>query len=205
MFEAMNLAILIGAGLIAVSTFTSLISFRIGAPLLLVFLAVGLLAGEDGLGGLRFDNARSRLLHRCHRARRHSVRQRISTRTSGSVRAAIGPALALATVGVILTAGLVGAAAHHLLDLPWLEAFLLGAIVSSTDAAAVFFLLRVGGITVRDRVRSTLEVESGCQRPDGDLPDDHAGRNHRRPATERRDGRSRGSRGRSRSNWASAC
>jgi cell volume regulation protein A len=164
MFEAMNLAILIGAGLIAVSTFTSLISFRIGAPLLLVFLAVGLLAGEDGPGGIRFDNARIAYFI-------GAIALAVILFDSGfntnirSVRAAIGPALALATVGVILTAGLVGAAAHHLLDLPWLEAFLLGAIVSSTDAAAVFFLLRVGGITVRDRVRSTLEVESGCNDP----------------------------------------
>jgi potassium/hydrogen antiporter len=164
MFEAMNLAILIGAGLIAVSTFTSLISFRIGAPLLLVFLVVGLVAGEDGLGGLRFDNARVAYFI-------GSVALAVILFDSGfntnfrTVRTALGPALTLATVGVILTAALVGAAAHHLLNLPWLEAFLLGAIASPTDAAAVFFLLRVGGITVRDRVRSTLEVESGSNDP----------------------------------------
>jgi cell volume regulation protein A len=164
MFEAMNLAILIGAGLIAVSTFTSLISFRIGAPLLLVFLVVGLVAGEDGLGGLRFDNARVAYFI-------GSVALAVILFDSGfntnfrTVRTALGPALTLATAGVILTAGLVGAAAHHLLNLPWLEAFLLGAIASPTDAAAVFFLLRVGGITVRDRVRSTLEVESGSNDP----------------------------------------
>ena len=163
MFEAMNLAILIGAGLIAVSTFTSLISFRIGAPLLLVFLAVGLLAGEDG-AGLHFDDADAAYFI-------GSVALAVILFDSGfntnfrSVRAALGPALALASVGVILTAGLVGAVAHYVLDLPWLEALLLGAIVSPTDAAAVFFLLRVGGITVRDRVRWTLEVESGSNDP----------------------------------------
>src|SRR5512147_369563 len=164
MFEAMNLAILIGAGLIAVSTFTSLISFRIGAPLLLVFLAVGLLAGEDGLGGLRFDNARVAYFI-------GAIALAVILFDSGfntpirSIRAAFGPAVVLATLGGIVTAGLMGVAAHHLLGLPWLHAFLLGSIVSSTDAAAVFFLLRVGGITIRDRVRSTLEVESGANDP----------------------------------------
>ena len=164
MFEAMNLAILIGAGLIAVSTFTSLISFRIGAPLLLVFLAVGLLAGEDGLGGIRFDNARIAYFI-------GSIALAVILFDSGfntqirSIRAAFGPAVVLATLGVVVTAGLMGVAAHYLLALPWLHAFLLGSIVSSTDAAAVFFLLRVGGITIRDRVRSTLEVESGANDP----------------------------------------
>jgi potassium/hydrogen antiporter len=164
MFEAMNLAILIGAGLIAISTFTSLISFRIGAPLLLVFLAVGLVAGEDGPGGLHFDDAPAAYFI-------GSVALAVILFDSGfntqlrTVRTALGPSLVLASVGVLLTAGLVGVAAHLLLGLDWLEAFLLGSIVSSTDAAAVFFLLRVGGITLRDRVRATLEVESGSNDP----------------------------------------
>ncbi len=71
----------------------------------------------------------------------------------------------LATLGVLVTAGLVGLGARLVLGFPWLEAFLVGAIVSSTDAAAVFFLLRVGGIHLRDRVRSALEVESGLNDP----------------------------------------
>jgi potassium/hydrogen antiporter len=164
MFEAMNLAILIGAGLIAASTFTSLISLRIGAPLLLVFLAVGLLAGEDGLGGLTFDDAATAYFI-------GSLALAIILFDSGfntpvrTIRAAFGPAVVLATVGVLLTAGLVAIAAQRLLLLSWPEALLIGAIVGSTDAAAVFFLLRVGGITLRDRVRSTLEVESGSNDP----------------------------------------
>lgn len=164
MFEAMNLAILIGAGLIAISTFTSLISFRIGAPLLLVFLAVGLGAGVDGPGGLVFDDAPAAYFI-------GSLALAVILFDSGfntqirSIRIALAPALVLATVGVILTASFVGVAAHYLLPLPWLEALLLGAIVSSTDAAAVFFLLRVGGITIRERVRSTLEIESGSNDP----------------------------------------
>ena len=71
----------------------------------------------------------------------------------------------LATVGVVLTTALVGVAARLVLGFPWLQSFLLGAVVSSTDAAAVFFLLRVGGIHLRDRVRSVLEVESGVNDP----------------------------------------
>src|SRR5512134_3353183 len=118
MCDAINLAILIGAGLIAVSTFTSLISFRIGAPLLLVFLAVGLLAGEDGPGGLEFDNARVAYFI-------GSVALAVILFDSGfnthmrSVHAAFGPAVVLATLGVVVTAGLMGVATHYLLGLPW--------------------------------------------------------------------------------------
>ena len=163
MFEAMNVAILIGATLVVAAAFTSLLSFRFGAPLLLVFLLVGLLAGEDGLG-LKFDNLGAAyfigsialiiILFDSGYATRLSV-----------LRLAALPSLALATVGVVLTAVLVGVAAEVILGLSWREGLLIGVIVAPTDAAAVFFLLRVGGITLRDRVRSTLEVESGSNDP----------------------------------------
>ena len=74
MLESMNLAILIGSVLVVVAAFTSLISFRFGAPLLLVFLLLGLLAGEDGIAGIAFDNAGAAYLHRRPRAGRHPVR-----------------------------------------------------------------------------------------------------------------------------------
>jgi len=163
MFEAMNVAILIGATLVVAAAFTSLLSFRFGAPLLLVFLLVGLLAGEDGLG-LKFDNLGAAyfigsialiiILFDSGYATRLSV-----------LRLAALPSLALATVGVVVTAVLVGVAAEVILGLSWREGLLIGVIVAPTDAAAVFFLLRVGGITLRDRVRSTLEVESGSNDP----------------------------------------
>ncbi len=164
MLDAVNIAILFGAGLITLSIFTSLLSMRAGAPLLLVFLLVGLAAGEDGFLGIDFDNAPAAYFV-------GSLALAVILFDSGfgtpmkSFRLAAGPALSLATIGVLLTAGLLGLAAHVLMDLSLTEALLLGAIVSSTDAAAVFFLLRVGGMKLRDRVRSTLEIESSSNDP----------------------------------------
>ncbi|WP_158045792.1 potassium/proton antiporter [Skermanella pratensis] len=162
--ELINLIILVAVALLLVSIFTSLISFRIGAPLLLIFLGVGLAAGEDGIGGIDFDNTPAAFLIGSVALAIILFESGFDTRFS-SYKAAAWPALTLATVGVVATMGLVGVAARFSLDLPWLEAMLVGAIVSSTDAAAVFFLLRVGGITLRDRVRSTLEIESGTNDP----------------------------------------
>jgi potassium/hydrogen antiporter len=156
-------AFLIAAGLVLASVMTSALAFRFGAPLLLVFLGIGLIAGEDGLG-ITYDDANSAYLV-------GSLALAIILFDSGfntklkSFRQAAAPAITLATLGVAMTAGLVGVAAHYIFGLPWLEAFLIGAIVGSTDAAAVFFLLRVGGITIREHVRSTLEVESGSNDP----------------------------------------
>lgn len=164
MVEAMLIAILVGSGLLVLSILTSLVSFRVGAPLLLLFLAIGLLAGEDGLGGIAYDaHAETFFVG--------SLALAIILFTSGfetrfpTLRTAAAPAVMLATFGVLLTAGLLGVVAHVMLGLPWLEALLLGSIVGSTDAAAVFFLLRVGGITIRERVKATLEVESGSNDP----------------------------------------
>lgn len=156
-------AILIGAGLIALSVLSSTLAFRFGTPLLLVFLGIGVLAGEDGLG-LVFDHAEVAYFV-C------SIALAVILFDSGfgtrkqTLRRAAAPAFALATAGVALTTVLVGAAAYFLLNLPWLYALLMGAIVSSTDAAAVFFLLRTGGVKIYKRVRSMLEVESGSNDP----------------------------------------
>lgn len=155
--------VLVGSGLVLASVLTSALAFRFGVPLLLVFLGFGLLAGEDGFG-ITYDDANSAYFV-------GSLALAIILFDSGfetklkSFRQAAAPAITLATAGVALTAGLVGVAAHYIFGLPWLEAFLIGAIVGSTDAAAVFFLLRVGGITIREHVRSTLEVESGSNDP----------------------------------------
>ncbi|MGE0459486.1 MAG: potassium/proton antiporter, partial [Bauldia sp.] len=160
---AMYLAILIGAVLVTVAIFTSVISFRLGAPLLLVFLIVGLAAGEDGFGIMFDDGPAAYFIG--------SLALALILLDSGfttpitTFRSAALPALSLATIGVLLTAGLAGVASHYILGLDWMESFLLGAILSSTDAAAVFFLLRAGGINLRERVRATLEVESSSNDP----------------------------------------
>ena len=159
MLETMYLAILIGAGLVMAAVFTSWIAFRFGAPILLIFLSVGLLAGEDGLG-LQFDNAGAAYFLGSLALAIILFDSGFGTRLAAFRQAAL-PAITLATVGVVLTTALVGVAAHFVLSLAWLQSFLLGAVVSSTDAAAVFFLLRVGGIHLRDRVRAVLEVEFG--------------------------------------------
>jgi cell volume regulation protein A len=163
MLETMYLAILIGAGLIMAAVFTSWIAYRFGAPILLIFLAVGLFAGEDGLG-LQFDNAAAAYFLGSLALAIILFDSGFGTKLS-VFRQAAAPAIVLATIGVVLTTALVGVAAHFVLGLEWLQSFLLGAVVSSTDAAAVFFLLRVGGIHLRDRVRAVLEVESGCNDP----------------------------------------
>jgi potassium/hydrogen antiporter len=156
--------ILIGAGLVVLSIFAGLVSSRVGAPLLLVFLALGMLAGEDGPGGLRFgDFDRAYLAGSLALAiilfdgglrttRQHFLR-------------AWAPSLPLATIGVMLTAIVTGAAATLLLGLHWGQGMLVGSIVASTDAAAVFFILHLRGLRLRERVAATLEVESGLNDP----------------------------------------
>jgi len=149
--------------LILIAAFSSLLAERFGAPLLLLFLLIGLVAGVDGLGIDFSNNSAAFMLG--------SIALAIILFDSGygtslhSFRQAALPALTLATIGVVLTAALFGVAARLLLGFSWLEGLLLGSIVASTDAAAVFFLLRTGGINIRDKVRSTLEVESGTNDP----------------------------------------
>ena len=163
MENAIYLVTLVGTGLVVAAAFSSLIAFRFGAPLLLLFLCIGLASGADGLG-IQFDNARVAYFI-------GSLALAVILFDSGfgtplkALRQAAGPAVSLATVGVVMTTGLFGVAAYYLLDLDWLESFLLGASVASTDAAAVFFLLRAGEINLRERVRSVLEVESGSNDP----------------------------------------
>jgi potassium/hydrogen antiporter len=157
-------ATLVIAALVLLSILSSVVSFRLGAPLLLVFLLVGLLAGEDGPGRIAFDNAPVAYLIGSLALAVILFDSGFATGL-GAFRAHAGPAVSLATVGVLLTAVVVGVVAHAVLPLSWSESLLLGAIVSSTDAAAVFFLLRTGGIRIRERPRAILEVESGSNDP----------------------------------------
>lgn len=159
-----NLALLLGAGLVLAGVFSSLIANRFGAPLLLVFLVVGMLAGENGPGGLRFDDYQAAYLVGSLALALILFEGGLHTRVA-RFQGVLAPALLLATVGVALTAGLTAAFAVWLLGIGWVEALLLGATVSSTDAAAVFFLLGAGGLRLRRRVGATLEVESGTNDP----------------------------------------
>ena len=163
MDQAIYFITLVSTALVLFAAFSSLIAFRFGAPLLLIFLGIGLAAGTDGLG-LDFDNASVAFFVGSLALAVILFDSGFGT-TLASFRSASLPAIVLATIGVVITTGLVGVATHFVSDFGWLESFLLGAAVASTDAAAVFFLLRVGNISVRDRVRSTLEVESGSNDP----------------------------------------
>lgn len=159
-----NNIILISAGLITFAIFAGVLSSRIGAPLLLVFLAFGMLAGQDGVGGIQFQDFRLVYLV-------GSVSLAVILFDGGlrTMRDAFGraltPALVLATVGVLVTSGLTGAAAHYVLGFDWLHSLLIGAIVGPTDAAAVFLLLHLRGLRLRPRVGDTLEIESGVNDP----------------------------------------
>ena len=163
MDQSIYLVTLVGTALVLAAAFSSLIAFRFGAPLLLLFLGIGLASGSDGLG-IDFDNARLAYFV-------GSLALAVILFESGfgtplaMLRQAAGPALTLATLGVLITTGLFGAATFYLTELNWRELLLLGATVASTDAAAVFFLLRAGNVNLRDRVRSTLEIESGTNDP----------------------------------------
>lgn len=157
--------VLITGGVLALlSIFASKASGRLGVPALLLFLAIGMLAGSEGPGGIDFDDAAL--------AQTIGVVALVLILFSGgldtsafAIRAVLGRALALSTVGVLLTAALVGGFAALVLDMSWQEGLLLGAIVSSTDAAAVFAVLRSRDVRLRSDVRDLLEVESGSNDP----------------------------------------
>lgn len=137
---------------------------RFGAPLLLVFLLLGLALGVDGPGGIRYGDTRFTYMIGALALAIILFDGGLRTRAA-YVRGSVAPAVLLATLGVLATAALTALAASKLLDLPPLEALLLGTILASTDAAAVFFLLRAGGLRLERRTGATLEVESGANDP----------------------------------------
>lgn len=157
--------LLLGFGLLLLfSILASRISDRFGIPTLLVFLAIGMLAGSEGLGGIYFDDPAL--------AQSIGVAALVLILFSGgldtdfeSIRPVFRQGLALSTLGVLLTAGVVGLAAWWLLDFSLLEGLLLGAIVSSTDAAAVFSVLRSRGLALKGSLKPLLELESGSNDP----------------------------------------
>lgn len=160
----MNLAILIAASLIILSTLSSKLSGKLGIPGLLLFLIIGMLAGSDGPGGIPFeDYALTQFL---------GVVALIYILYSGGldtrwseVKAVTGNALSLATLGVMVTTVVVAVAARWLFYFSWLEGLLMGAIVSSTDASAVFTVLKERALGLKGRIKPLLEFESGINDP----------------------------------------
>ena len=149
--------------LLGLSALFSRASARAGLPVFLLFLAMGMLAGSEGLGGIEFEG--------------YSLSFRLGTlalalilfdgglnTSTSALRQGIRPAAVLATAGVAVTAGLVAVGARFL-GFPWPAAFLVGAVVSSTDAAAVFSVLRGSGVQLRRRLGTILELESGLNDP----------------------------------------
>jgi len=151
------------AVLLATSALVSHVTQRLRIPAGLIFLAIGMVAGSQGLGGIAFDDYQFAF-------RLGSAALALILFDGGlntpldTVRRSLAPAGLLATVGVVGTMFGVAFVAHRL-SLPWSSSFLLGAIVSSTDAATVFAVLRSNGIQLKHRVGGTLEVESGINDP----------------------------------------
>lgn len=159
--ERLELLLLVGAVVVLVGVLAVRVSTRLGLPSLLLYLGLGLLIGEGGIG-VRFDNAEL--------ARTLGVGALLLILAEGglttrwqAVRRGVLPALALATVGVLVAASVTGVAAMQVLGVDWRTGLLLGAVVSSTDAAAVFSVLR--RLTLRRRMAAAVELESGLNDP----------------------------------------
>jgi len=159
-----NAIILLGALLFLTSILASAITPRLGVPVLLVFLIIGMLAGEDGPGGIEFsDYALANLAGTAGLAVilfDGGLRTRMQ-----SFRVGLRPALLLAVVGTLLTAVIIGVFSAWMMDLDLAEGLLIGAIIASTDAAAVFALLHTNAVTLNERVTAALEIESGSNDP----------------------------------------
>lgn len=150
--------------LLLLSIVGSKFSGRLGVPALLLFLGVGMLAGSEGIGGIYFDDAAI--------AQHLGVIALAFILFAGGletdwkhVRPAVWRAMSLSTIGVLVTSAVVGVFAHLIAGLPLLQSFLLGAIVSSTDAAAVFSTLRSRGVRLNRDLEALLELESGSNDP----------------------------------------
>jgi cell volume regulation protein A len=159
-----DVAILIGSVLLLLGVLSNKFSTRLGMPGLVAFLGLGMLAGSEGIGGIEFEDY----------SLAHSIGTFVlivilfsgglSTPFS-AIRYAWKPAGLLATIGVFITALITGLAAAWILNIPLPLGLLLGSIVGSTDASAVFAVLRAGGIHIRRSLADTLEVESGSNDP----------------------------------------
>jgi cell volume regulation protein A len=162
--DSVSIAILLGAVLVLAGIMSSLVALRFGAPLLLVFLLIGMLAGEGGPGGIKFDDVQTAYTVGSIALALILFDGGLRTRLQ-TFRSVLAPAGVLATVGVLITAAITAPVAVFTLGLNWTEGMLVGAVVASTDAAAVLLLVHARGLRLRPRVSATLEVESGTNDP----------------------------------------
>src|SRR5687768_6785635 len=156
--------LLIGSVLLFISIISSKTSFRIGIPTLILFLIIGMLAGSDGPGGIYFNDPEIAQLLGMIALTFILFSGGLDTKWE-SVKPVLRNGLALSTVGILITAVSVGLFTSWLLDMSLLEGLLLGAIVSSTDAAAVFSIIRSKSIGLKGSLRPLLEFESGSNDP----------------------------------------
>ncbi|WP_307894445.1 potassium/proton antiporter [Bacillus swezeyi] len=154
--------ILLTALLLIIGVLTTKFSTRLGVPALVLFLLVGMIMGSDGLGIIYFNNPELAQLIGIIALVIILFEGGLQTKWS-PVKAVAAPSLSLATVGVLLTTIVIAVAAKLIFNVSWMEGFLFGAIVGSTDAAAIFAVLK--GQNIRDRLSATLEAESGTNDP----------------------------------------
>lgn len=162
--DTVSIAILLGSLLVLAGILSSMVALRFGAPLLLVFLLVGMLAGEGGPGGVKFDDVRTAYTVGSIALALILFDGGLRTKLA-TFRNVLAPSVLLATAGVLITTLLTAPVAKFALGIGWIQSLLVGAVVASTDAAAVFLLINSGGLRLRSRVRATLEVESGTNDP----------------------------------------
>ena len=164
----MNLTIenilLVGSLLLLISILAGKTSYKFGVPTLLLFLAIGMLAGSEGIGGIFFDDPKLAQFIGIVSLNFILFTGGLETNWT-SVKPILREGIALSTLGVFLTAISVGAFVFFLTDFTIFESLLLGSIVSSTDAAAVFSILRSKSIALKTNLRPTLELESGSNDP----------------------------------------
>ena len=159
-----SLILLVIGFLVLVSILASRVSDRAGVPTLIVFLCIGMLAGSDGPGGIAFNNTQAANLIGTVALAFILFAGGLDTHW-GAVRPVLGRGILLATAGVVITAGLVGLFLWKVLGFEPLTGLLIGSIVSSTDAAAVFAIMRRRGVSLKGHLKPLLELESGSNDP----------------------------------------
>jgi potassium/hydrogen antiporter len=156
--------LLVGSLLLLVSIIASKTSFKYGVPSLILFLAIGMLAGSEGIGGIQFDDPKTAQFIGIVSLNFILFSGGLDTQLK-SVKPVLRIGLALSTVGVLLTAVSLGTFVWLVTDFTIYESMLLGSIVSSTDATAVFSILRSKSLALKRNLRPTLELESGSNDP----------------------------------------